>query len=558
MDIQRIVLIGALAVISYLLVLQWNQDYGQNNVAVATTSVSSHSAAPELSRSDATPAVADIPSAGPAVETMTPATSTNPVSGLISVTTDTLALLIDPYGGDIIQATLPKHLALLRSDQNFVLLEQSDQRTYVAQSGLTGKDGPDNSANRPRYQSASSSYNLAADADALSVDLVLTQESGVVITKRFQFTRGNYLIKVSYLVNNGSEQPWQGNLFGQLKRDRSADPSTQTSMGMSSYLGPAFSTTSSNYTKVNFDDIDKAKFAEKSVGGWAAMLQHYFVSAWVPEPEQSHNYFARQSGNNYLAGFVSPSLDIAPGQQGQTSANLYIGPKVQERLAQVAPNLELTVDFGWLWWIAQPIFWLLKMFHNLVGNWGFAIILVTVTVKALFFPLSAKAYQSMAKMRSVAPELTRLKELYGDDRQKMSQSMMQLYQKEKINPLGGCLPMLVQMPVFIALYWVLMESVELRHAPFILWIHDLSVMDPYFVLPILMGATMFVQQTLNPTPPDPMQAKIMKLLPFVFTFFFLWFPAGLVVYWVINNVLSIAQQWVITRRIEAEVSAKKA
>ncbi|WP_210397930.1 membrane protein insertase YidC [Motiliproteus sediminis] len=564
MDIQRIVLIGALAVISYLLVLQWNQDYGNTNAPVATTPVSSYSAAPDISANDqAAPAAEDIPSAAPVAA---PGDSALPVAGstaghsnngLIAVTTDTLELLIDPYGGDIIQAALPQHLALLSTGQSFVLLEQNDSRVYTAQSGLTGANGPDNSATRPRYQSAAASYSLAEGQDNLTVDLTLQQDSGVVITKRFEFSRGDYLVKVSYLIDNQSDQPWQGNLFGQLKRDRTADPSTQTSMGMQSYLGPAFSTESEKYLKYSFDDVDDAKFGAKSAGGWVAMLQHYFVSAWVPNPEQSHNYFARERGGNYLAGFVSPTLNVAPGQQGVTSANLYVGPKVQERLEQVGPNLELTVDFGWLWWIAQPLFWLLKLFHDFVNNWGVAIILVTLVVKAIFFPLSAKAYNSMAKMRAVAPELQRMKEMYGDDRQKMSQAMMKLYQKEKINPLGGCLPILIQMPVFIALYWVLLESVELRHAPFMLWIQDLSVMDPYFVLPILMGATMFVQQMLNPTPPDPMQAKIMKMLPFVFTFFFLWFPAGLVLYWVVNNVLSIAQQWVITRRIEAEASAKR-
>lgn len=558
MDIQRIVLIGALAVISYLLVLQWNQDYGNHNAAVATTSVSSHSVSPATNSDTPVAAAADIPAGSHSADTALAENANASNTGLITITTDTLDLLIDPYGGDIIQAALPQHKAQLKGEQSLVLLEQNDTRVYVAQSGLTGKNGPDNSGTRPRYRSAKNSYVMAPDADSLQVDLLLQQDNGVIITKRFEFQRGQYLAKVSYLIDNQSDQAWQGNLFGQLKRDKSPDPSTQNSMGMQSYLGPAFSTEAEKYLKYNFDDIDNAKFGEKSAAGWVAMLQHYFVSAWVPNPEQSHNYFARSSNGNYLAGFVSPSLTIAAGQQGTTSASIYIGPKIQESLEQIAPNLELTVDYGWLWWVAQPLFWLLKAFHDFVNNWGVAIILVTLVVKALFFHLSAKAYQSMAKMRAVAPELTRMKELYGDDRQKMSQEMMKLYQKEKINPLGGCLPMLIQMPVFIALYWVLLESVELRHAPFMLWIHDLSVMDPYFVLPILMGISMFVQQMLNPTPPDPMQAKVMKMLPFVFTFFFLWFPAGLVVYWVVNNILSIAQQWAITRRIEAQAATKRA
>ncbi|MEH6648815.1 MAG: membrane protein insertase YidC [Motiliproteus sp.] len=574
MDFQRIGLVAALAVISYLMVLQWQSDYGVQTQTVASAPVTSYSSAPDLSvptaeSGNTAPTASDTPASDiPAVDSQTteqPSVSSAPAElssqsqqgGLVKVTTDTLDVLIDTYGGDIIQTALPGYLAQLGSDQSFILLEQNDNRVYTAQSGLTGTNGPDAKGERPRYTISQSEYQLTDGEDNLNVDLVLVQDNGVIITKRFTFNRGDYLVKVEYLINNQSNQQWQGNLFGQIKRDSSADPSSQTSMGMQSYLGPVFSNTENNFEKYAFDDIDDSPYKGKSQAGWVAMLQHYFVSAWVPNPEQSHNYFARERNGNYLAGFVSPSIDVAPGQQGSTSASFYAGPKIQEALEQVAPHLKLTVDYGWLWWIAQPLFWLLTLIQGVVVNWGLAIILVTVVVKGLFFPLSAKAYKSMAKMRAAGPELARLKELYGDDRQKMSQAMMELYKKEKINPLGGCLPILIQMPVFIALYWVLLESVELRHAPFMLWIQDMSVMDPYFVLPILMGITMFVQQTLNPTPPDPMQAKVMKLLPFMFTFFFLWFPAGLVLYWVVNNMLSIAQQWVITRNIEAEVAARK-
>ncbi len=556
MDIQRTILIGALAVISYMMVLQWNQDYSEVPQTTQVTSVSSQSAAPELTTPSGlgneqgsdipAPVVSNQPVGSPATAQVA---SDN--SGLVSVETDVLKLLIDPYGGDIIHAELNDYLAQLGAEQKFVLLEQNDNRTYIAQSGLTGQNGPDGKQ-RPRYKVSGTEFSLQDGQDQLQIDLTLTQENGAEVTKRFTLSRGDYRIAVDYLVNNKSSQTWQANLFGQIKRDRSDDPSSQTSMGMQSYLGPAFSSTEAAYTKVSFDDIDDdGKYADKSQGGWVAMLQHYFVSAWVPNQEANHSYFAREHNGSYFAGFVSPTLSLAPGESGSTGATFYVGPKIQKLLEATSPNLELTVDFGWLWWIALPLFLALDFIQDIVVNWGVAIILVTLLVKALFFQLSAKAYTSMAKMRSVGPELARLKELYGDDRQKMSQAMMELYKKEKINPLGGCLPILIQMPVFIALYWVLLESVELRHAPFMLWIQDMSVMDPYFVLPIMMGATMFIQQSLNPTPPDPMQAKVMKMLPFVFTFFFLWFPAGLVIYWVVNNTLSILQQWVITRRIEA-------
>ncbi|MFT6915283.1 MAG: YidC/Oxa1 family membrane protein insertase [Motiliproteus sp.] len=567
MDIKRIGLIAALAVISYILVLTWQEDYGQNGQKVASAPVSSYSSAPALSSSTSEGAVpiaesvdsatSDVPGSEQPLAGVTAVATPSEPAGLVKVSTDTLDLVIDTYGGDIIQAALDDYLAQLGSPQAFVLLEQNANRTYTAQSGLIGPNGPDAKKERPRYQASQPSYQLADGQESISVDLTLEQENNVTITKRFTFTRGQYLVKVEYLIDNRGGSVWQGNLFGQIKRDLSDDPSSQTSMGMQSYLGPAFSSSEVNFEKYDFGDIDEKPYKGSSKAGWVAMLQHYFVSAWIPDPEQTHNYFAREYKGNYLAGFKSPTVTVVPGQQGTTSANFYAGPKIQGTLEQVAPHLKLAVDYGILWWIAQPIFWLLGMIQGVVINWGLAIILVTVAIKGLFFPLSAKAYKSMAKMRAVGPELARLKELYGDDRQKMSTSMMELYKKEKINPLGGCLPILIQMPVFISLYWVLLESVELRHAPFMLWIQDMSVMDPYFVLPIMMGATMFVQQTLNPTPPDPMQAKVMKMLPFMFTFFFLWFPAGLVLYWVVNNVLSIAQQWVITRNIEAEVAARK-
>ena len=299
-------------------------------------------------------------------------------------------------------------------------------------------------------------------------------------------------------------------------------------------------------------DLDDKRLKQTVPGGWVAWLQHYFVTAWIPAANSTNNVEGRKdSQGNYIIGFTSDTLSVPAGGQGATAMTLYAGPKIQEDLKALAPDLDLTVDYGILWFLAQPIFWLLELIHDVLGNWGWSIVVLTLIIKLIFFPLSAASYKSMARMRAVSPKLQALKEQHGEDRQKMSQAMMELYKKEKINPLGGCLPILVQMPVFLALYWVLLESVEMRQAPWMLWITDLSITDPYFILPIIMGVTMFIQQQLNPTPPDPMQARVMKLLPIIFTFFFLWFPAGLVLYWVVNNVLSIAQQWYITRQIEA-------
>lgn len=552
MDVQRVILIAALALVSYLMVLQWNEDYGpsrQPEQQVTSTSAYSNDSAAAVSElpqaTDAT-ASADIPQTGGDTSAVANASAT----GLVKVRTDVLELLIDPRGGDIIQAALPKHKAALHSAQPFILLEQNANRTYVAQSGLIGTDGPDaNATGRPVYSSAQTEYEL--DGDSLVVDLNFTTEEGVEVTKRFTFFQGEYRVGMEYLIKNPTDAPFQGVLFGQIKRDGSADPSQQNSMGMQSYLGAVFSTAENNYQKVDFGDMDDARFNVTSPDGWVAMVQHYFLSAWIPQPGTEYTYQSRKLNGNYIAGFLSPSFTVAPGQSETVSATFYAGPKDVDQLEEIAPNLDLTIDYGWLWWIASPLYMLLKWIHSLVGNWGLAIIGITILVKAALFHLNAKAFKSMAKMRKFGPEMARLKELYGDDRQKMSQEMMKLYQKEKINPLGGCLPILVQMPVFIALYWVLMESVELRHAPFYGYIQDLSQMDPYFILPILMGITMFIQQMLNPTPPDPMQAKLMKMLPVIFTFFFLWFPAGLVLYWLVNNILSIAQQWVINKQIEA-------
>jgi YidC/Oxa1 family membrane protein insertase len=553
MDFQRIILIAGIAIISYLMVLQWNQDYGTSAVAPQqVTSVSAYNT--DIVTTDFAVA-ADVSNNNTDITVTSAANASAGV--LVEVNTDTLQVVIDTQGGDIIQASLVNYLAEMdHPDVPFTLLEQNQNRTYVAQSGLIGANGTDLKS-RPIFKAQQTAYTMLDGQQSLQVVLSLTDDTGAVINKIYTFNRGSHLVNLTYAVDNRGNQPWSANLFGQIKRDRSADPSATGGMGMSAYLGPAFSFPDDKYFRYDFDDMDDANFKRSGPGGWVGMLQHYFVSAWVPNPEQQHNYSTRVSKGSYIAGFVSPALELQAGQSGATSADFYAGPKIQADLEAISENLDLVVDYGWLWWISQPLFWLLNTMFGFVGNWGVAILLVTLCVKAFFFYPSAISYRSMAKMRALAPEIAKLKEQYGDDRAKMSKGMMELYKREKANPLSGCFPIIIQMPVFIGLYWMLMETVELRHAPFFLWIQDLSVQDPYFILPVIMGATMFIQQMLNPAPTDPMQAKIMKMLPLVFTVFFLWFPAGLVLYWVCNNILSITQQYVITKRIEKSMAARK-
>ena len=562
MDIQRALLIGAIVLLSFMLLSEWVNFRAAREASSDTAQRLTGPIAPEPSF-DTTDVPAqkvfdnrdrkgseDLPrvqSESPAEDILLPSAADQ----IVRVYTDTLQVAIDRNGGDIVEVALPKFLAAIDDPTTpFVLLENNRQRLYVAQSGLIGKNGID-SKSRAQYVSTHTRYDMN-NAEQLTIDLLWENEQGLKVTKRFVFTRGSYLVDVRFIVDNRSSERWQGNLFAQIKRDSTKAPQSDNSgMGMQPFLGAATTTPEDRFRKFSFDKMRKEPFRERLQGGWIAMIQHYFLSAWIPEREPTHTYSTRvTSGGFNIAGFTSPALMVDPGNTTEVSARFYAGPKDQYSLEKISPFLELSVDYGWLWWLAQPLFWLLTKIHALVGNWGAAIILLTVLIKAAFFKLSATSYRSMANMRRLQPQMQDIREQYPDDKQKQSQAMMDLYRKEKANPMGGCLPILVQMPVFIALYWVLMESVELRHAPFILWIDDLSVMDPYFVLPVLMGASMWFMQKLNPPPPDPIQAKVMQWLPIVFTFFFLWFPAGLVLYWVVNNLLSMAQQYVITRQIE--------
>lgn len=553
MELRRTANIIALAVVSYLLFLAWMKDYGNTP---ASTSTSAPVAAAASGDVPALPAPAPKAAANgdvPVLPTATALVAAKPVAGnaLVQVHSDVLNFTIDPRGGDIVSLNLPKYTTTAGSQQPFQLLQNDAQRVYEAQSGLIGTNGPDGAEQRPLYTTAQTNWTLGDKAGDMDVVLSLPAADGVQIDKIFHVTRGSYLIKVSYHIVNHGAKPWSAAMYGQLKRDSSKDPSaSQARFGMSTFLGGVWWSPEKHYNKLPLDKFNKDKLELTTQDGWIAMVQHYFLTAWIPNSGTQNAFSSRTSadGSANIIGFTSAPVQLTTNQQITLSANFYAGPKVQEVLRTIATGLDLTVDYGWLWFIAKLLFWLLTHIQMLVGNWGWSIILLTLLVKAVFFPLSAASYRSMAKMRLIMPEMQRIKEQYGDDRAKMGQATMELYRKEKINPLGGCLPILVQMPVFIALYWTLMESVELRHATFF-WLKDLSVMDPFFVLPIIMGGTMLIQQRLNPPPQDPMQAKVLQLMPIFFTFMFLWFPAGLVLYWVVNNMLSIAQQAVITRQI---------
>jgi YidC/Oxa1 family membrane protein insertase len=566
MDIKRIVLFAGLAIVSYLMVLAWNDDYHQPAPTVqiseaSTPRIDSSADAmllPEETAEDSHEEELSAPESD--LVSTAPATRTSSVENqYITVQTDVFNLIIDRISGNLVSSHLRNFDKSLHSEDQLQILSDNENRIYILESGLIGKNGPDSRKNgsAPVYKTATNAYELVEGQDELTVDLTYTTDDGVNIIKRYEFRRDSYEIDIHYLIDNQSGATWQANFTGKIVRDEAPDPTAQTSMGIKAYLGMVTSSPEDPYEKYNFDDLKKKPVDKTITNGWLAFIQHYFLTAWIPERDQPARFQTTSRDQLHVMGFVYPPTTVSAGETVEIGAKAYIGPKVIDRLENLAPNLDRTVDFGWLFFISLPLFYILQWFQSIVGNWGVSIILLTVSVKAVFFHLSATSYKSMAKMRAVAPQLARLKELYGDDRQRMSQEMMGLYKREKINPLGGCLPILVQMPVFISLYWVLFESVQLRHAPFVLWIQDLSQMDPYFILPILMGLSMFVQMHLNPTPPDPMQAKIMKLMPLIFTVFFLWFPAGLVLYWLVNNILSISQQWYITRKIEAEAAAKK-
>ena len=465
------------------------------------------------------------------------------------VETDLYRIHISTTGGDLRQVDLLEYPANTNADSPpFRLMNDSLPNLFVLQSGLRSSTGAE-PTHHINYTTPQSRYSMPAGADTLQIPLSWRSPEGVEVIKRYTFHRGGYAIDLDHEVRNNSGSDWEGRAYRQLQRTQIAE--TGQSSFIYTYMGGVIYSPEEKYEKIKFDEMVEQDLDRTITGGWAAMLQHYFLGAVIPGADIPQRYYTKTLSNaRYVIGMISPARTVPANASSTFSSRLYVGPKLQDEMKQVAPGLELTVDYGVLTVLAQPLFWLLKTIHTYVGNWGWAIVLVTVIIKLAFYKLSETSYKSMANMRKMAPRMQSLKERYGDDRQKLNQAMMELYKKEKINPLGGCLPIVVQIPVFIALYWVLLESVELRQAPFMLWITDMSSPDPYYVLPLLMGATMLIQQKLNPAPLDPIQAKVMMVLPVVFTVFFAFFPSGLVLYWVVNNTLSIAQQWVITRRIE--------
>ena len=541
MDTRRLILVLIFTFSSFMLWESW-QKYNQPKPAanaVATTTPGS--AAP-------TPSVSLQPGSTGSAAPVVSAAAIAPVGETFIVSTDLLKATISAQGGDLVELELLRYKEHGNKDKNFFLFEAKHQ--YMAQSGLIGEGLP---THRSIFKRVEGPTELAEGANELKIRLEADAADGVKVAKILTFKRGSYLVDVAWEIANGSAKAFAPHAYFQLQRNDVA-PEGETMM-VSTFTGPAVYTDAEKYQKIAFGDIasDKAKFAKTADNGWLAMVQHYFVSAWVPRDKTPREYYMRklEGGNSFQAGLIVPVAEIAPGAKGETSVSLYAGPQEQAALKELSPGLDLVVDYGWLTVVAAPIFWALQAIHGIVGNWGWAIIVLTVILKGIFFPLSAASYKSMAKMKLLTPRLTQLKERFGDDKQRLNQEMMKMYQTEKVNPLGGCLPILVQIPVFIALYWVLLGAVEMRDAPWTMWIHDLASPDPYFILPVIMIISMFVQTKLNPTPPDPIQAKVMMAMPLIFGVMFLWFPAGLVLYWVVNNILSIAQQWQITRMIES-------
>ncbi len=539
MDNRRLIL---LLVFSFSLIMLWDAWQRQSLPKSPTPAMTSTSSAGTAAGVVPAPTV---PAAGPGpVAASVPVTRVvTPGSVSAKIRTDLYVADISSQGGDITRLELIRHPATEDKSKNFVLFDNGERHVYLAQSGLIGDGLPNH---KTEWKLATGDQVLKEGQEQLEVRLEAGAANGAKLAKTYVFHRGSYQIDVRH---EGAAVG--AHAYYQITRDGKPAEGEGSSMmmGVTTFTGPAVFTQGDKYQKVEFADIlkNKAKFAQTADNGWLAMVQHYFVTAWLPAAGTAREFYMRKVGEDlYSAGVILPVT-----ADGKSAVSLYAGPQEQDKLEKIAPGLDLVVDYGWLTVIAAPLFWVLGAIHKLVGNWGWAIIGLTVLLKLAFFPLSAASYKSMAKMRVLTPKLVKLKEAYGDDKQRLNQEMMALYKREKVNPLGGCLPVLVQIPVFIALYWVLLGTVEMRNAPWLGWITDLSVKDPFYVLPLIMGATMFIQTKLNPTPPDPIQAKVMLFMPIVFTGMFLFFPAGLVLYWTVNNLLSIAQQWQITRLVES-------
>ena len=555
MDNQRILLFGGLALIMMLIYQQWEVDYNPEYRYEVTQQAQPEQAAVNNTALPAIQQSSDLPDARTSTNTVVVNNQNNTVDATknITVETDLLKIKIDTIGGTINYSELLSYpISLEESTENKKLLNIDATNFYIAQSGLRASNGIELPNHYSLFSTDALEYGMSEGQDELRVPFSWVNSEGFQVIKTFIFKRNSYKIAVEYQIKNPSANPLEVSLYEQLQKQYKDD---ETSKLMYTYSGGVVFDDEDKYQKVKYDDFNE--FTAKTVdAGWLALIQHYFVTAWIPSQTDKNHYYTKVLSRNntavYLLGTISPAKTVAANStqtiQGPT---LYVGPKEQHRLENIN-GLKLVVDYGILTIIADPLFWLLNWFYQFVGNWGWSIILVTMVIKAIFYKLSETSYRSMARMRKLQPKIEKLKERFGDDRQKMGVAQMELFKKEKVNPLGGCLPIFVQMPVFIGLYWMLMESVEIRQAPWILWIQDLSVADPYFILPLIMGITMFVQQRLNPAPVDPIQQKVFMILPLVFTIFFAFFPAGLVLYWVINNLLSITQQYYITRHVLAE------
>jgi YidC/Oxa1 family membrane protein insertase len=556
LDYLRIALYALLLVAGFVLFQAWDKEHPK---ILSNT--------PAAIEQQAQPTGRFIPNIAPAsgtVSTPAPAVTNSPVlttpeSGkIVTVKTDLMEVSIDTHGGDVVGVKLLKYPESLNSKTPFVLLNDDEQTRYVAESGILSQQGPDTQASEAIYTVSQDAYSLDPNQKTLTVNLEWQNQDGLKVTKSFTFNKDSYEINVGYLINNQTSQPWQGSAYSQLMRTNSPPVTHGGIVNLTTFFGAAISSPQKPFEKITFKQMQQQGMQQTITGGWAAMVQHYFISAWVPDKDAVSTYYTRVTPSGlYTVGLMGQTLTAKPGETVKTSAKLYAGPAIADRLEKTAPGLPLTIDYGWFWFISVIIFWMMQKIHSVVGNWGWSIVLVTVIIKLMFYQLSAKSYRSMSGLKRLQPRIEKLKEKYGDDRQKLTQATMELYKEEKVNPLSGCLPILIQIPVFIALYWVLVESVQLRQAPFILWIHDLSVQDPYYVLPALMALSMFVQQRLNPPPPDPMQAKMMMAMPFIFAFLFARFPAGLMLYWFVNNTLSVLQQWHIMRKIDKSSYVKK-
>lgn len=552
LDYLRMALYALLILLGFFLFQAWDKDHARpaSGIQVETAAPAGSNFIPAPLEAGTTPAASPVKSAEPAL----PAAAKGQI---VNVTTDLLKVSIDTRGGDIIKTNLIKYPESLGSKQPILLLNDDAKTEYIAESGLLSAQGPDTSQGQALYTVSSDTYSLGSGQNELMVRLNWKNKEGLNVAKIFTFTRNSYEVKVKYEIENNTAQPWQGNLYTQLLRTNTPPPNTSGFINLATYFGAAVSSPDKPFVKINFKDMEKTNLNETIQDGWAAMIQHYFITAWIPPKSAVSQYYTRVTNGLYTVGMIGQPLTAAPHTSVSAETKLYAGPAIADLLEKAAPSLKLTIDYGWFWVISGIIFWMMQKIYNVVGNWGWAIVFVTVIIKVLFYQLSAKSFRSMAAMKKLQPKIEILKEKYGDDKQKLTQATLELYRQEKVNPMSGCLPILIQIPVFIALYWVLVESVQLRQAPFILWIHDLSQHDPYYVLPVLMGLSMFVQQRLNPAPPDPLQAKIMMLMPVIFTFLFANFPAGLMLYWFVNNTLSFMQQWFVMQKLEKSTGGSR-